>query len=340
MKKTLSMVLSTLLILSLLLTGCSSQPAATDPNSDADKEYTLQLGHNSSTDSITDKALMNWAKTVSNKTDGKLNIVIYPQNQLGTNKELSEQTALGSLDMNVQGLAAYVEYGVEQGFLSKVPFLFKNMDAAKQFWNGSDGDKFKKQVEERGVKVLSTNIERMPREFASKEVPLYEPEDTKGLKIRAGDTATNQTLKILGAVPTSVALNEMYTAVSQGVVDVIELPLDYIYNYSMYEVTEYLTLSHHTYDLQWLVVNKEAFEKLPADYQKILMDTIPMMEEENNKAMVEEFDKILKQLEEKGMTIIEIDRSKWEALVPQVVPELEKTWPSTKGYFEKIMSIK
>ncbi len=111
MKKFLSLALVIVLLLSIA--GCSSQKTSDSGNKN--KSITLKLGHNSHQDSVTNKALLNWAKIVSEKTGGNLKIEIFPQNQLGSNKELSEQTALGSLDMNVQGLSAYVEYGVEQG---------------------------------------------------------------------------------------------------------------------------------------------------------------------------------------------------------------------------------
>lgn len=84
-----------------------------------EKPVTLQLGHNSHAESFTGKALVEWAKQLSEKTSGKLKIEIFPQNQMGSNKELSEQTALGSLDINVQGMNALVDYKVEEGISQK-----------------------------------------------------------------------------------------------------------------------------------------------------------------------------------------------------------------------------
>ncbi len=304
------------------------------------KQITLQLGHNSHAESFTGKALTNWAKKISDQTGGKLKIDIFPQNQLGSNKELSEQTSLGSLDLNVQGMNALVDYKVEQGYLTKVPFLFRSTEHAYKWWISPEGMAIVKKAESQNVKILGIGLNRMPRQFASKSKPIKTPEDIKNQKVRAGDTATNSALKILEAVPTNVALNEMYTAISQGVVDVVELPLDYIYDYSMFEVTKYLTLSNHSFDVQWVVINAKKFESLPASYQKILVGSMPDLAKDNNAREEANFNDILKKLKEKGMTIISTDRSQWEAIVPKVVPTLEKTWPSTKGYYEKIMKMK
>lgn len=344
MKKLFSVFLVTLLVLSLTLTGCGSKSTNTSANtstsSSNDKPVTLRLGHNSHAESFTGKALTNWAKQVSDKTAGKLKIDIFPQNQLGNNKELSEQTALGSLDMNVQGMNALVDYSVEQGYLTKVPFLYKSTEHANKWWTSAEGQEIVKKAEAKGVKILGTGLNRMPRQLASKSKPIANPEDIKNVKVRAGDTATNSALKILGAVPTNVALNEMYTAVSQGVVDVVELPLDYIYDYAMYEVTKYLTLTDHSFDVQWVVINKKKFDSLSPEFQKVLTDTMPDLVKDNNAMEEAKFQETLNKLKDKGMTVVPTDRSKWETIVPQVIPDLEKTWPTTKGYYDKILKMK
>lgn len=343
MKKFLSVGLVSLLALSLLVTGCGSQSTSTPASSGSTgdlKPVTLRLGHNSAAESFTGKALNNWAKVVSDKTGGKVKIEIFPQNQLGTNKELSEQTALGSLDMNVQGMNALVDYGVEQGYLTKIPFLYKNTEQTNKWWTSPEGLEIVKKAEAKGVKILGTGLNRMPRQFASKSKPINGPDDVKGMKVRAGDTATNSALKVLGAVPTNVALNEMYTATSSGVVDAVELPLDYIFDYGMFEVTKYLTLTNHSFDVQWVVINQKVFDSLPKDYQKVLVDSMPDLVKDNNAMEEANFAATLQKLKDKGMTVITTDRSKWEVNVPKLIPDLEKTWPSTKGYYDKIMNFK
>jgi tripartite ATP-independent transporter DctP family solute receptor len=316
-----------------------ANPGMAGAASGDEKPVTLQLCHNSHADSFTGKAIVEWAKQLSDKTGGKLKIVVFPQNQMGSNKELSEQTSLGSLDINVQGMAL-VDYKVEQGYMSKVPFLFRSTNHANNWWTSPEGMAIVKKAESQGVKVLTIGLNRMPRQFASKSKPLNAPEDIKGLKVRAGDMATNSALKVLEAVPTNVSLNEMYTAMSQGMVDVIELPLDYIFNYSIFEVAKHLTLSNHTFDLQWVVINTKKFDSLPASYQKLLVDSMTGLAKDNNTRQEANFNDILQKIKDKGMNVIKTDRSKWETLVPKIIPTLEKTWPSTKGYYEKIMNMK
>jgi tripartite ATP-independent transporter DctP family solute receptor len=336
-RKSLRFVVPLMLLFAFIVIA---NPDLSGAASGDEKPVTLQLGHNSHAESFTGKALIEWGKQLSDKTGGKLKISIFPQNQMGSNKELSEQTSLGSLDINVQGMNALVDYKVEQGYLTKVPFLFRNTEHAYKWWTSPEGMAIVKKAEAQRVKILGIGLNRMPRQFASKSKPIQVPEDIKGLKVRAGDTATNSALKVLEAVPTNVALNEMYTAISQGMVDVIELPLDYIFDYSIFEVTKHLTLSNHSFDVQWVVINAKKFDSLPASYQKLLVDSMPGLAKDNNVRQEANFKDTLQKLKDKGMNVISTDRSKWEALVPKVIPTLEKTWPSTKGYYEKIMKTK
>lgn len=339
MKKGMSLMF--VVLLTLLFPGAGlGIPGIAGAAAGDEKPVTLQLCHNSHPDSSTGKAISNWAKQLSDKTGGKLKIDIFPQNQLGTNKELSEQTVLGSLDMHVQGMNSMVDFKVEEGYVNKVPFLFRSTDHIYKWWTGPEGKAALKKAESRGVKILSIELRRMPRQFASKSKAIVVPDDIKGLKVRAGDTASYQTLKVLEAVPTNISLNEMYTALSQGMVDVVELPLDYIYDYSIFEVTKYLTLSNHAYDLQWLVINQKKFDSLPMSYQKLLVDSMAGLVKDNNTRQEANFKDILQKLKDKGMNVIITDHSKWAAVLPKVIPGLEKTWPSTKGFYDKILKMK
>jgi len=123
-------------------------------------------------------------------------------------------------------------------------------------------------------------------------------------------------------------------------VDVIDLPLDYIHDYSIFEVAKHLTMSNHTFDVQWVVMNAKKFDSLPATFQKLLVDSIAGLAKDNNARQEANFTDILQKLKDKGMNVISTDRSKWEAIVPKVIPTLEKTWPSTKGFYDKILAMK
>lgn len=198
----------------LVLTGCSSSAdnksntSGTSSASDG-KVYTLKLGNNNSSQSITNAAFLNYAKAVEKQTNGRLKIDVYPGNQLGTNEEMVQEVSLGSLDMVSVGVSLIGSVGIDEANVMKVPFLFDNVGQVKKFINEQDGKIIYDKAASKNIKLLTTSIERMPREMMSK-TPILTPEDLKGKLVRGGDAATNQALKVLKAVPTSVALKEAY----------------------------------------------------------------------------------------------------------------------------------
>ena len=92
------------------------------------------------------------------------------------------------------------------------------------------------------------------------------------MKIREGTPAFHEGIKLFGASPVKVDLNEMYIALQPGVVDGVELPLDYVYDYSIHEAAKFMSLTYHTYGTQFICINKEALQKLPPDQQKALRE--------------------------------------------------------------------
>ena len=250
MKQIVSLSFVVLLMLSLTATGYSQ----TAGGSVEGKAVSLKLGHNSHVESFTGKALYKLGQAGFRSNGWKAEDRYLPPEPVG-----QQQGALGANGFGILGYECSRDERLgglqesKKGIWPKFPFLFRSTEHAYRWWTSPEGMAIIKKAELRGVKILGIGLNRMPRQFASKSKAIRVPEDIRNLKVRAGDTATNSALKILGAVPTNVALNEMYTAVSQGMVDVIELPLDYIYDYSIFEVTKYLTLINHTFDVQWVV---------------------------------------------------------------------------------------
>ena len=179
MKNRMILRFAVLLTLVLAMAG-PCNPVLAGAASGDEKPVTVRLGHNSHAESFTGKALVEWAKQLSDKTGGKLKIEIFPQNQMGSNKELSEQTALGSLDINVQGMSALVDYKVEEGYMAKVPFLFRSTEHAYRWWTSPEGTAIIKKAEAQRVKVLEIGLNRMPRQFAPRPSRSRIPMTSKG----------------------------------------------------------------------------------------------------------------------------------------------------------------
>ena len=298
----------------------------------------FRLCHNSNVDQDTDKASRKFAELVEKKTGGQIKVMIYPRNQLGSNRELLEQVKLGSLEMTLMGLGT-LGYMVEEYNFMQIPFAFRSQSHIHSVLDSDIGKAIEKNVGSKGFVLLSQKWDRLPRHLAGKK-PVQKIEDLKGLKIREGTPAFHEGIKLYGASPVKVDLNEMYIALQQGVVDAVELPLDYVFDYSIHEAGKYLSLTYHTYGTQFVAINKSIFEGLSPENQKALMEAAREGADYNNKLTWSQEDDYMKKLEKAGVKISRPEFSQFVKVLEGNIGTLEKKWPACKGLFAKIQAVK
>ncbi len=298
----------------------------------------LRLCHNSNNDSATDKASRRFAELVEKKTGGQVKVAIYPRNQLGNNRELLEQVKMGSLDMTLMGLGT-MGYLVDEYNFMQIPFAFRSQEHIYKVLDSEIGKSIEKNVEGKGFILLSQKWDRLPRHIAGKRA-ILKIEDLKGLKIREGTPAFHEGIKVFGASPVKIDLNEMYIALQQGVVDAVELPLDYIYDYSIQETAKYLSLTYHTYGTQFIAMNKKIFDSLPADIKKSLVEAAQEAGDYNNQLTWSQEGDYLKKIEKAGVKINKPEYSQFAKVLEVNIPTVEKKWPGCQGLFGKIQAIR
>jgi TRAP-type transport system periplasmic protein len=331
-KKQIPFFLMTIL-LALLLVLPAFVPKA---QAQAGKEF--RLCHNANLDSATDKASHKFAEWVEKKTEGKVKVTIYPRNQLGGNRELLEQVKMGSLDMTLMGLGT-LGYMVEEYNFMQIPFAFRSQEHIHKVLDSEIGKTIEKNVAAKGFFLLNQKWDRLPRHIAGKK-PIHKIEDLKNLKIREGTPAFHEGMKLLGASPVKIDLNEMFIALQQGIVDAVELPLDYIYDYSIHEAAKFLSLTYHTYGTQFIAMNKKSFQSLPPDVQKALLEAAAEGADFNNKLTWGQEDDYMKKIEKAGVKINRPEYSQFPKALETHIAVLEKKWPACKGLFGRIQAVK
>jgi TRAP-type transport system periplasmic protein len=298
----------------------------------------LRLCHNANLDSATDKASHRFAEIVGEKTRGQIKITIYPRNQLGGNRELLEQVKMGSLDMTLMGLGT-MGYLVEEYNFMQIPFAFRGQEHIHKVLDSAVGKTIEKTVATKGFFLLSQKWDRLPRHIGGRK-PIHKMEDLKNLKVREGTPAFHEGIRLFGASPVKIDLNEMFIALQQGIVDAVELPLDYIFDYSIHEAGKYLSLTYHTYGTQFIAMNKKSFDSLSPDLQKTLLEAAREGAEFNNRLTWSQEDDYMKKIEKAGVKINKPEYSQFTKVLEANIPSLEKKWPACKGLFEKIQSVK
>ena len=300
------------------------------------KQY--RLCHNSNNDQDTDKASHKFAELVEKKTGGQIKVAIYPRNQLGSNRELLEQVKMGSLEMTLLGLGT-MGYLVEEYNFMQIPFAFRSQEHIHKVLDGEVGKTIEKAVSNKGFVLLNQKWDRLPRHIAGKKA-IQKIDDLKGMKIREGTPAFHEGMKLYGASPIKVDLNEMYIALQQGVVDAVELPLDYVFDYSIHEAAKFLSLTYHTYGTQFIAINKAVFEGLSPEFQKALVEAASEGADFNNRLTWSQEDDYMKKLEKAGVRINKPEFSQFTKVLDANIATLEKKWPACKGLYARIQAVK
>ena len=300
---------------------------------------TLQFGHNAPVDSPTGEAAERFAEIVSERTNGELQIEVFPANQLGGNREMVEQTSLGALDMSLAGLGVlgYLSDGYN---LMQVPFLFRSQEHAHAVVEGEIGQEIAEELREQtGILLLSQTWDRLPRQLTANK-PVTTPADMEGLLLRTGSAGATEGFRLFGARPTSVPLNEVYLALQQNVVEGVELPIDYIVNLSVPEVNTHLNMLNHTYGTQFVAINEMRFNALSPEHQQVLREAVEEAGLYNNQLVEEQGGMFLQAAADQGMTVVEITEEQYETFAEIIranIDEIESVWPGSRGLGERIL---
>ncbi len=251
-----------------LFTGCKS-----DSN-----VRIIRLGHGLDVTHSVHQAMLQTDVYLNELSEGKMRLQIYPNQQLGSERECLELLQIGSLDMTkVSG--AVLENFAPKLRIFGLPFLFDNKDHLFKVLDGTIGKELLKEGEEYWLKGVGF-YDSGSRSFYTKERPVEQPEDLEGLKIRVQESVSAfDMVKQLGASPTPISWGELYTALQQGVVDGAENNPPSFYLSRHYEVCKYYSIDEHTMIPDVLLVSTHLWNRLSSEehgwIQKAIDQSIP-----------------------------------------------------------------
>lgn len=247
----------------LLFTGCKS-----DSN-----VRIIRLGHGLDVTHSVHQAMLQTNFYLNELSQGKMRLQIYPNQQLGSERECLELLQIGSLDMTkVSG--AVLENFAPKLRIFGLPFLFDNKDHLFKVLDGTIGKELLKEGEEYWLKGVGF-YDSGSRSFYTKERPVEQPEDLEGLKIRVQESVSAfDMVKQLGASPTPISWGELYTALQQGVVDGAENNPPSFYLSRHYEVCKYYSIDEHTMIPDVLLVSTHLWNRLSSEEQGWLQKAI------------------------------------------------------------------
>ncbi|HOK66597.1 MAG TPA: TRAP transporter substrate-binding protein [Anaerohalosphaeraceae bacterium] len=282
----------------------------------------LRLAHSLSPRHPVHITMEYMAKLVEEKSGGRLIVQIFPNEQLGSEKEQIEALQIGYMSMTKTSTAP-MESFVPQIRIFGIPYLFRD---SEHFWKVAQGPIGKKLLEagaDRGLKGLCY-YDAGARSFYAKK-PIYSPEDLKGLKVRVMQSIMSmQMIETMGGSPTPIAWGELYTSLDQGVVDAAENNPPSFETSRHFEVCRYYILDEHVRVPDMLVISTRVWESLTPEQQRILQEAVDESVVFNRKLWAEAERASLEAVKAAGVTIIEPDK----ALFQQAVKPM---WERYKG---------
>ncbi len=301
-------------------------------------KVTLKLGHIRAEDHPTNKAALYFKKLAEEASGGEIEVKVYPNSQLGGPKEMFSQLQIGALEMVYGGINTFAWIkGGEPFEITAIPFLYKSYEDMRRVLTS---DVFKPIIEnaERStkIKVLNINGDTPPRGLTTREQPVWEAADFKGLKIRTAASPTVlAAMKKLRALPQQIPFSELYMALRTGVVDAQENGSIVVKTKSLYEVQKYYMKTDYIRDIETFYVSMQTWDKLSQDDKRILFDASEKAGAYETELTQEEIREAIDFLTTKMRVILPNNQSIRVALEGVFEPLFEgKKWP--EGLLRKV----
>ena len=247
------------------------------------------------------------AARIKEKTGGRVEIQVFPNNQLGSDTDMLSQLRSGALEFfTLSGLILSTLVPVAS--INGVGFAFKDYSQVWPAMDGALGKLVRDEVAKRGLYAFSKIYDNGYRQITSASKPIKTPEDLNGFKIRVPASPLWTSLfKAFGASPTTINFNEVYTALQTRVVDGQENPLSLIDVAKLYEVQKYVAITNHMWDGFWFLANKRAFEALPANLREIVEAEFNASAIAEREDLAKMNDTVATTLKGKGLQFVETD---------------------------------
>ena len=260
-------------------------------------------------------AMVRFGQLVSQRTNGEINIKVYPSSQLGGEKEMAEGIRLGSVQgaiINVSVLSGWVP----EGQIFDMPFIFRNDDHAYNVYQGPIGKELARKYEPHGFHVLGywVNGVRHPMgKFA-----IRKPSDVAGKKMRVIQSPLHiDVWKTVGANPSPISWPEVPNSLQTGVIDFLDNSKSSYWSAKLFEVADHFTELGHIYSVGALIVGTKVWDKMSYTQQVAFEKSADEIVPFQNNLLGYNDDLALAKAVAKGATVHRPEKGPWaKAMLP------------------------
>lgn len=304
---------------------------------DSKEHKVLKLAHGLDPSHPVHRAMEFMADRVKENSGGKLEVQIYPSEQLGSEQQCVELLQIGSLAITKVS-AAILEGFTDNYKVLGLPYIFRSKEHSFRVLDGEIGQEFLNSTERFWIKGLCF-YDAGSRSFYTLKKPIESPADLTGLKIRVMKSQTAmQLVSAMGGSPTPVSWGELYTALQSGVVDGAENNPPSFFTSRHYEVCKYYSINEHTMVPDVLIISTKVWNSLDSEEQKWLSDAIRESVEVERKYWAESEAEAIQKVLEAGVEINYPDKEPFEERVQQLY-ESYKSEPEIYSLIQRIREV-
>lgn len=277
------------------------------------QERTVRVGHGVPEDSALHQGFVRFKELVEEKSDGALEVVIFPNQQLGGDRELIEGLQFDSVDVTAVSATNIAPFASEY-FAFDTFFLFEDHAHADRTLDGEAGDRLLSYLEPIGIKGLGY-MENGFRSLTNSRGPVESVEDIEGLKIRVAENPVQiAAWEALGANPTPMAWGELFTGLQQKTVDAQETSIELIEAQRFYEAQSDMTISRHTYTPFVVLASLNFWEGLSPEHQTAVQEAMDEAIPHQRELARQKEQEAIETIEEAGLGVVELDAEAREAM--------------------------
>jgi TRAP-type transport system periplasmic protein len=316
--------------LGLLLALGVSAPAL------AQAKVTLKLGHLGNEDNVWHKASLKFAEEVAKRTNGEIEVKVFPNEQLGKETDLIKGIQLGTVDFTITGES--LQNWAPAAALLAVPYAIRDIEHLDKVVSGPVGAKIAQNIDDKtGLKPLAY-FARGARELTSNR-PIKSPADLNGLKLRVPNVPLFvKVWEALGAKPTPMAFSEVFTSLQNSTIDAQENPLALIKSASFSEVQKYVNQTDHVLSWIYLVGGTKKLAKLPAEQQTAIAEAAKAAQAYERGLFLADEKQLEADLKAKGMEFVPVDKAAFAAKAKDAVAAALPA--EIKPLYEEILATK
>ena len=304
------------------------------------KKIVIKFGHVAPPFHGQHQGALAFAKHVAEKTNGNINIKVFPMGQLGGERSMAEQVQAGTLQIAAITSAVMSNF-VPQAAMIPLPFIFPDRKTAYKVLDDAQFQKrFFSYFPSKGFVGIGWT-ENEFRDMTNSKRPIHKPADLKGLKIRVMESPVYlDTFKQLGVQPVPMPFPEVYNALQQGVIDGQDNPLLTSVLMKFTEVNKYVTITHHILTECPIVVNPDFWKTLSNKQKKIMREAAVVCIKTNRKVNASLYkNKIWKVVKAKHIKVVKLTPAERAAFKKAMVPVYKKykkiVGPNLFNLFEK-----